>query len=91
MKIITLPDWIWIGTFEWLTLYKLVLIKKGVIDRALTISHEAIHVEQIERLGFFKWLYIYITELYKNGYRGNSLEMEAYAREHENVNKYKGL
>lgn len=46
------------------------------------LRHEAAHIKQYERLGFFRFLILYATELLINGYHNNKFEAEA--REKEN-------
>lgn len=41
-------------------------------------AHEMIHVKQIKRLGYFKFLISWIVLTIQYGYRRNPLEKEAY-------------
>jgi len=41
------------------------------------LQHEAIHVEQIDRLGPFKFTVLYLWYLLRHGYWDNPLEIEA--------------
>ena len=41
------------------------------------LQHEAIHVEQIERLGAFRFTVFYLWYLLRHGYWDNPLEIEA--------------
>jgi len=45
------------------------------------LRHELAHVRQFSELGFFKFLWNYSLEAYKNGYYQNSFEVEARAAE----------
>ena len=92
MKIINTPKWLMpYGTG--LTLYKLVFIRNGLSedDRAYTIAHENKHCIDWQEIGFFKFPYLYIKELIKNGYMDNIYESSA--REHGRLHKdeYKGM
>jgi len=60
-----------------LTLWKLVLVRKDSQDLPYVIAHEAQHVKQWVENGFFKFPYLYIKELLKNGYQNNIYEVEA--------------
>jgi len=89
MKTLTLPSWIWYKDFEGLRVYKVVFIKAGIDkeERAYILAHEECHLEQAKKLGYFKWLYQYIKELIKVGYRANKFEVEA--REYGELHKDK--
>lgn len=76
MKILIVPNWA-LPFGEGITLYKLILVRKNAVNIPYTVSHEVCHVEQIERLGFWKWLYQYTKELIAVGYRNNRFEVEA--------------
>ena len=41
------------------------------------LRHELAHIEQFERYGFFKFLFLYLIESCKNGYYNNKFEVEA--------------
>lgn len=43
------------------------------------IAHECVHLDQIERLGPWRFSVLYVFWLIKYGYRANPLEVEAYA------------
>ncbi|MDB4681399.1 hypothetical protein OAE88_00665 [bacterium] len=74
-KIYTVPKWSMFG--YGLTLYKLVFIREDVVDYEYVKQHELIHVEQWTRIGFFKFMYLYLKELYDVGYFENKYEVEA--------------
>ena len=90
MKVIKVPNWLMPFGYG-LTLYKLVLINKTAEDTPYVIAHEATHVEQWTEIGFFKFPYLYIKELIKNGYMDNIYESSAreYGRLHKD--EYKGM
>jgi hypothetical protein len=46
-------------------------------------KHEYIHIEQVRRLGWFKFYFLYLVDSAKNGYDENKYEIEAYARQTE--------
>ena len=92
MKITNTPKWLMrYGTG--LTLYKLVFIRDGLSkdDRAYTIAHEYCHVQQWTEIGFFKFPYLYIKELIKNGYMDNIYEVQARLYGMANKDKYKDM
>ena len=45
------------------------------------LKHELKHVEQYERLGVFRFVWLYLKESIQKGYYNNSLEVEARAAE----------
>ena len=47
------------------------------------LRHELAHVKQFRELGFFTFLWLYIIESIRNGYRMNRFEIEARAAETE--------
>lgn len=55
----------------------IIQLSPKVLDRDL--EHELIHVEQYEREPFVH-PFLYVWQLYKNGYRKNKYEDEAYIR-----------
>lgn len=60
-------------TMPWQTVY---VLPERVKDAGL-IRHELVHVEQIQRLGAWRWTWQYLTGLAQHGYRNNPLEVEA--------------
>ena len=73
-KIIMVP---WLPWGYGFTLWKLVIVSKQSTDIKYVIEHEKVHVEQWTRLGFFRFPYLYIKELIKNGYYKNKYEIQA--------------
>ena len=52
------------------------------------VSHEQKHIDQYKRYGFFTFIFLYLLESIKNGYRNNKYEVEAREAEKENsINK----
>lgn len=47
------------------------------------VCHELAHVEQYARYGFFRFLFYYLLESLKHGYRNNRFEKEARERENQ--------
>lgn len=91
--------------FQWIlgkrtlgvTLYPLIILKKGLETNKVVVSHEKIHLRQqleLLLLPFYLWYFIeYLIRLiqYKNGfeaYKNISFEREAYANE-DNLNYFK--
>ena len=73
-----------------ITLYPFILYKRSKTDLKRTpdylksvFKHEYIHIEQVRRLGWFKFYFLYLIESAKNGYRQNKYEVEAYDRQNE--------
>ena len=60
-------------TMPWQTVY---VLPERIEDSGL-IRHELIHVEQIQRLGAWRWTWQYLWGLLRYGYRDNPLEAEA--------------
>ena len=73
-----------------ITLYPFILFKRTVpgIKAYRThpeqlFKHEYIHIEQVRKIGWFKFYFLYLVESAKNGYRNNKYEVEAYGRQAE--------
>ena len=67
-----------------ITLYPFILYKRSKADLQTTpdylkavFKHEYIHIEQVRRMGWFKFYFLYLIESAKNGYRDNKYEVEA--------------
>ena len=60
-------------TMPWQTVY---VLPERINDAGL-VRHELIHVEQIQRLGAWRWAWQYLRGLLRHGYRDNPLEVEA--------------
>ena len=87
-KVIKVPKWVLPFGYGF-TLYKLVFIREDSKDYEYVKQHELVHVEQWTRIGFFKFPYLYIKELIKNGYINNIYEIEARelgAKRSKNIN-----
>jgi hypothetical protein len=59
--------------------------KQDLIKNKRWLQHELAHVEQYKQTGFLKFLLLYLWESLKHGYQKNKFEVEARARENENV------
>jgi len=77
-----------------ITLYPYILfarsvpgIKKYRQHPEYLFKHEYIHIEQVRRLGWFKFYLSYIVENMKKGYSNNKYEVEAYGRQEEPLNE----
>ena len=80
-----------------LVLYPFILISgKKENTPIITLKHELIHIEQIERYGVFYFYYKYLiyilkfwneTDDIKRGFIENEFEEEAYSRENEHLTK----
>jgi hypothetical protein len=56
-----------------------------------THAHEARHVEQWARLGFFGFLWRYLRDLVRFGYKNHPLEREAHDYAYENEARFPHL
>ena len=77
-----------------ITLYPYILFSRsvaGIKERRRNpeqlFKHEYIHIEQVRKLGWFKFYFLYLIESAKNGYRQNKYEVEAYDRQVEPLNE----
>jgi hypothetical protein len=59
--------------------------KGDLIENKRWLRHELVHVQQFMRIGFVKFLFLYLWESLKNGYLQNKFEIEARAKENENI------
>lgn len=58
-----------------------IILVKGNAIHETTLAHELVHVDQYKRLGFFKFLRVWLFEYFTKGYRNISLEREAYDKQ----------
>ena len=77
-----------------ITLYPFILFSRSVAgikthrkEPEHLFKHEYIHIEQVRRLGWFKFYFTYIVESFKNDYLDISYEVEAYKRQTEPLNE----
>ena len=76
-----------------ITLYPFILFSSTIANLkkqknpAHLFKHEYIHIEQIRKLGWLKFYFLYLVENAKNGYKENKYEVEAYARQSELLNE----
>ena len=77
-----------------ITLYPFILFSRTVPSMKTNLrnpeqlfKHEYIHIEQVRKLGWFKFYFLYLVESAKNGYRKNKYEVEAYDRQTEQLNE----
>ncbi len=77
-----------------ITLYPFILFSRSVQGIKTyrkypeqLFKHEYIHIEQVRKLGWFKFYFLWLGESAKNGYKGNKYEIEAYARQTEPLNE----
>ena len=79
MKIYELPKWVMFAGYG-LTIGQLVFIRKGGdYDKAYVTAHEFCHTLQFRKYGSFRFPFMYIAELFRNGYHNNKYEIEARA------------
>jgi len=60
----------------------LIMVKPEYKDNSILLSHELVHVAQLDRMGREAFLREYLTELETLGYAKAPLELEAYAKQH---------
>ena len=73
-----------------ITLYPFILFSRTVASIKTRYSspeelfkHEFIHVEQVRRMGWFKFYFKWLVENRKTGYKQNKYELEAWERQTE--------
>ena len=49
------------------------------------VRHELKHIEQFQRNGFFRFIFLYLLESVRHGYAHNKYEIEARQAEQENA------
>jgi hypothetical protein len=59
--------------------------KEDLMKNKTWLRHELVHVEQFRQKGFLRFLLLYAWESLKHGYQNNRFEVEARARENENM------
>jgi len=59
--------------------------KGELIQNKTWLQHELVHVEQFKKYGYIKFILMYTWELLKKGYYKNKFEVEARAKEHQNI------
>lgn len=60
----------------------LILMKPEYAQDSTVLSHELVHVSQLEQRGQAAFLRRYLTEMYVLGYSRSPLELEAYSKQH---------
>lgn len=57
-----------------ITLYPFVLYKYGAAKSYLeyTIQHELVHIEQVQKVGWFKFYFSYLFQYFKSRFKGYS-------------------
>lgn len=76
MNIKIVPKWVMPLGYGF-TFYKTIFIREDAQFNRYVIKHEMCHVRQWERIGKFKFPFLYLVELIKNGYKNNKYEIEA--------------
>ena len=51
--------------------------QESFIKNKSWVAHELCHIRQFQEHGFFRFLWLYLWESYKNGYYNNKYEVEA--------------
>jgi hypothetical protein len=59
--------------------------KEELLKNKRWLQHELVHVQQYEQKGFWKFLVLYLLESLMHGYQKNKFEVEARAKENEDI------
>ena len=59
------------------TIYLNGVNKESFLANQKWLKHELCHIKQFQQYGFFRFLLLYITETFRNGYYNNRFEVEA--------------
>lgn len=51
--------------------------KEHFLNDKKWLRHEMVHIEQFQRYGFFRFLFLYLAEWVRKGYYNNKFEVEA--------------
>lgn len=65
--------------------------KEEFLKNKRWVKHELCHVQQFEKHGFFPFIFKYIVESIKKGYRKNKYEVEARNAEDVELFRHEGL
>ena len=68
------------------TIYLHNTSRKNFLQNISWLKHELAHVAQYKQYGFIKFIFLYIAESIKNGYKRNRFELEAIQKENEELN-----
>ncbi len=63
------------------TIYLYNVGRENFINNQRWLRHEVAHVKQYEKLGFIKFILLYLIEFVRNGYENNRYEIEARQKE----------
>lgn len=63
------------------TIYLYNVSKNDFLQHPTWLAHELVHVQQYQRLGLLKFLFLYLVQSMKNGYQNNLYEKEAVCNE----------
>lgn len=58
-------------------------MKDEFLANSRWVRHEVKHIEQFQRYGFFRFIFLYLLESIRNGYSNNKYEIEARNAEQE--------
>lgn len=65
------------------TIYLFNTTREEFLRNERWVCHELAHVRQYHQYGFFRFLFLYLVESLRNGYRNNRFELEAKGRERD--------
>ncbi len=63
------------------TIYLYNISRQDFLSNTKLLAHELTHVKQYQHYGVIKFLFLYLIESIKKGYRNNKFEVEARANE----------
>ncbi|WP_207495180.1 eCIS core domain-containing protein [Aridibaculum aurantiacum] len=64
--------------------------KEEFLNNKKWVRHEVAHVKQYQRLGFVRFIFLYLIETFSKGYEHNSFEVDARKKERD-VNVMQGV
>jgi hypothetical protein len=64
--------------------------KEEFLNNTRWVRHEVAHVKQYKKLGFLRFIILYLLETFNKGYENNSFEVEARQKE-KDVNIMRGI
>lgn len=85
-----LPFVKWFTGHDCLTIYDVVFAAPRTLY-AQTVAHEAFHVRQWRRMGFWRFVRLYLKELRRVGYDSNILELAARQYAESHAMQYQGI
>lgn len=57
--------------------------KEEFLNNPKWVRHEVAHIHQYKKLGFLRFIFLYLLETFNKGYENNSFEVEARQKERD--------